>query len=45
VLIGIGVIILGISILGGLSLIDSESIEKTKKSLPIIEPETRKKCI
>ena len=42
VLIGIGVIILGISVLGGLSLMDSESIEKTKKSLPIIEPESQK---
>jgi|APSaa5957512535_1039671.scaffolds.fasta_scaffold06141_6 hypothetical protein len=38
VLVGIGIIILGISILGGLSLMDSESIEKTKESLPI-EPE------
>ena len=42
VLIGIGVIILGISILGGISLMDSESIEKTKESLPIIEPESQK---
>jgi hypothetical protein len=41
-LIGIVVIILGISVLGGLSLMDSESIEKTKKSLPIIEPESQK---
>ena len=42
VLIGIGVIILGIGVLGGLSLMDSESIEKTKKSIPIIEPEPQK---
>jgi len=42
VLIGIGVIILGFSVLGGLSLMDSESIEKTKKSLPIIELESQK---
>lgn len=42
VLIGIGVIILGISVLGGLSLMDSESIEKTKKPLSIIEPESQK---
>jgi hypothetical protein len=39
VLIGIGVVILGISILGGLSLMDSESIEKT---IPIIESESQK---
>lgn len=38
VLIGIGIIILGISMLSGLSLMDSESIEKIKKPLPI-EPE------
>jgi hypothetical protein len=42
VLIGIGVIILGISILSGLSLLDSESFEKTKKSIPIMEPESQK---
>jgi hypothetical protein len=41
-LIGIGVIILGISVLGILFLMDSELIEKTKKSLPIIEPESQK---
>lgn len=41
-LIGIVVIILGISVLGELTLMDSESIEKTKKSLPIIEPESQK---
>lgn len=42
VLIGIGVIILGIGVLGGLSLMDLESIEKTKKPFPIIEPESQK---
>jgi len=42
VLIGIGAIILGIGVLGGLSLMDSESIEKTKKSIPIIESEPQK---
>jgi hypothetical protein len=42
VLIGIGVIILGISVLSGLYFMDSESIEKTMKSVPIIEPESQK---
>ena len=42
VLIGIGVIVLGIGVLGGLSLMDSESNEKTKKSIPIMEPESQK---
>ena len=41
-LIGIGIIILGISVFGVLSLMYSESIEKTKKPLPIIEPESQK---
>lgn len=41
-LIGIGIIILGISVLGGLFLMDLELIEKTKNSLPIIEPESQK---
>ena len=47
VLIGIGIFILGIGILGRLSLIGSESIEKTIKSVPLVEPvpKTRKKCI
>jgi len=40
VLIGLGIIVLGISILGGLSLMDSESIEKTKTPLPLLEPES-----
>ena len=39
VLIGIGAIILGIGILGGLSLMGSESIEKT---VPMVEPESLK---
>ncbi len=39
-LIGIGIIILGISMLGGLYLMDSESIEKTKTPLSLIEPES-----
>ena len=39
VLIRIIVIILGIGILDGLSLTDSEPIEKTKKSLLTIEQE------
>jgi hypothetical protein len=42
VLIGIGVIILGISVLSGLYFMDSESIEKTIKSDPIVEPESQK---
>jgi hypothetical protein len=39
VLIGIGMIILGISVLGGLSLMGSESIEKT---IPIMESDSQK---
>jgi len=39
VLIGIGVTILGISVLGGLYLMESEEIEKTNTLLPIIESE------
>ena len=42
VLIGVCLIILGISILGGLSLMDSKSIEKTKKPLQIIESDLQK---
>ena len=47
VLIGIGIIILGISMLSGLYLMDSGSIEKTKKPLLIIArvTTTRKNCI
>ena len=41
-LIGIGIIVLGIGILSGVFLMDSEPIENTKKSLPIIEPESQK---
>jgi len=40
VLIGIGAIILGIAVLGGLSLTGSEPIEKT---VPIIESDCRNK--
>lgn len=41
-LVGIGIIILGISVLCGLSLMDSESIEKTKKPLSTMESESQK---
>ena len=40
VLVGIGVIVLGIVVLGGLSLMGSESIEKPEKINPIMEADT-----
>ena len=42
VLVGIGVIVLGIVVLGGLSLIGSESIEKPEKINPIMEADSQK---
>ena len=42
VLVGIGVIVLGIVVLGGLSLMGSESIEKPEKINPIMKADPHK---
>ncbi len=42
-LVGIGIIVLSIAVLGGLSLMDSESVEKIKnKTIPAIELDLHK---